>query len=99
MKIKDIVEIINKNIELTNKIVEYKKNLSTLQYLDINGNVKEDFKKVMVTDTNSLYEVLNSKEAQEKFSLLKNEKTIIKVNKPKLDKAIEEYKNWLETEI
>ena len=99
MKIKDIVEIINKNIELTNKIVEYKKNLSTLQYLDINGNVKEELKKVMVTDTNSLYEVLNSKEAQEKFSLLKNEKTIIKVNKPKLDKAIEEYKNWLETEI
>ena len=37
MKVKDIVEIINKNIELTNKIVEYKKNLSTLQYLDMNG--------------------------------------------------------------
>ena len=97
MKIKDIVEIINKNIELTNKIVEYKKNLSTLQYLDINGNVKEEFKKIKIGDE-TYYDMLKSPDAGT-LAILQNEKTIIKVNKPKLDEAIEEYKNWLGTEI
>lgn len=99
MKVKDIVEIINKNAELTNKIVEYNKNLSTLQYLDMNGNVKEELKNVIVTGNKSLYDVVNSEENQEKFSLLRNERTIIKVNKPKLEETIKQYKQWLESEI
>ena len=39
MKIKDFVEIINKNIEFTTKIVKYQDNLSRLNYLQPNGEL------------------------------------------------------------
>ena len=87
MKIKDIVEIINKNQELTEKIVRYKQNLANLNYLQPDGELIP-FVKAQVDKGITLDE-----------ALLDYDKKVIKYHKPRLEEAIEEYKNWLESEI
>ena len=85
MKIKDLVEIINKNQEFTTKIVKCKQNLSNLNYLQPNGELIPFVKEQV------------DKGAKLEPALLDYDKKIIKYNK--LDKVIEEYKQWLESEI
>lgn len=87
MKIKDIVEIINKNQSFCNEIGKYHDNLSKLNYLDMNGEFTEFVKDYM--DNGGIIEP----------ALIDYDKKIINYNKPKLDKVIDEYKEWLETEI
>ena len=87
MKIKDIVNIINLNQNFSEQIVKYHENLSKLNYLDVNGEFTEFAKKYM--DTGGIVEP----------ALIDYDKKIISYNKPRLDKVLKEYKEWLETEI
>jgi hypothetical protein len=85
MKIKELVEIINKNQEFTSKIVKCKQNLDNLNYLQPNGElipfVKEQVEKGVKLEE----------------ALLDYDRKIIKYNN--LDAIIKEYKDWLEQEI
>ena len=86
MKIKELVDIINKNQEFTSKIVRCKQNLSNLNYLQPNGELIPFVKKQVEENGVKLEE-----------ALLDYDRKIIKYNK--LDQVIEEYKQWLESEI
>lgn len=91
MKIKDIVNIIQKNNELTQEIVKYRHKLNNLNLLDITGNLND-----FVAKQQTLEELETNPLTK---SLLDNDRKIIKYNKPKLEEAIKEYKDWLEQEI
>lgn len=91
IKIKDIVNIIQKNDELTQEIVRYRHKLNSLNFLDINGNLIE-----FVAKQKTLEELEANTLTK---PLLDNDRKIIKYNKPKLEQAIKEYKDWLEQEI
>lgn len=92
MKVKDIVEIINKNTEFTSNIVKYKQNLDNLQFLDMSGELAEPLKK-------QGYSLQVLEEDIKTKALIDYDKKVIKYNKPKLDEAIKQYKQWLESEI
>lgn len=91
MKIKDIVAIIQKNNDLTQEIVNYRHKLNNLNFLDINGNLID-----FVAKQQTLEELETNPLTK---PLLDNDRKIIKYNKPKLEQAIKEYKDWLEQEI
>lgn len=91
MKIKDIVNIIQKNNELTQEIVKYRHKLNNLNLLDITGNLND-----FVAKQQTLEELETNPLTK---PLLDNDRKIIKYNKPKLEEAIKEYKDWLEQEI
>lgn len=87
MKIKDVVDILNKNTEYCEKIVALNNKIKNLNYLDCNGKLFP-FVEQQVNLGTSL-----------DTALLDYDKKVLKYNKPKLDEVITEYKNWLEQEI
>lgn len=87
MKVKDIIEIIEKHKEFKDQITFYRNKLKNLNYLDENGEFTE-FGKLRYDESSDMCK-----------HFMEMDKNAIRLFKPKLDSVIQAYNEWLESDV